>query len=327
MDRRTISFSNFMISKTLKEVPVQGSIDNPAHRKKIAYLEAWFSIIGNLLLAAIKGMLGVMVNSISLIADAVHTASDVLTSIVVIAGFKLAALPADSEHPHGHGRIEFIATLIISLLLAAIGVKFGLDSYKRLIDNTPVAGSYFVVIVMLLAGLFKELMSRFSIDLGNRISSSTLIADAWHHRTDAIASILVAVAILASKFGYYRVDAILGFCVSGLIIGTGIEIFRDSCSKLIGETDPGQVQEINRLALAIPGVIATHDVSVHDYGANKVVIVHIEVDQELPLVKAHDIAEQVQENINQKLYASSTTVHVDCAERSLESKHDSKNIG
>ncbi|MGS0764563.1 cation diffusion facilitator family transporter [Syntrophomonas curvata] len=316
MDRLTLSFSNFMLSKTLKEVPLQGSIDNPDHRKKVAYLEAWFSIVGNLVLAIIKAVLGMMVNSISLIADAVHTASDVLTSIVVIAGFKLAALPADNEHPHGHGRIEFIATLIISLLLAAVGVKFGLDSYKRLVGNTPVAGSYFVVIVMLLAGMFKELMSRFSIDLGERISSSTLIADAWHHRTDAIASILVAVAILASRFGYYWVDAVLGFCVSGLIIWTGVEIFTDSCSKLIGENDPGQVQEINRLALAIPGVIATHDISVHDYGANKVVVVHIEVDKELSLIKAHDIAELVQENINRKLYTSSTTVHVDWTERS-----------
>lgn len=316
MRRFTTSFSNFMINKTIKGIPVQGSIDNPEQRKQVAYLEAWFSIFGNLFLAIIKGVLGVMVNSISLLADAVHTASDVITSIVVIAGFKLAALPADKKHPHGHGRIEFIATLIISILLAIVGVKFGIDSNTRLKANTPVAGSYFVVMVMLLAALFKELMSRFSIDLGQRISSSTLIADAWHHRTDAIASVLVAVAILASRFGYYRVDAILGFCVSGLIIWTGIEIFKDSCSKLIGESDPGQIQEIDRLALGIPGVIATHDISVHDYGANKVVVVHIEVDKELSLVKAHDIAKLVEYNINQRLYCSSTTVHVDWAERS-----------
>ncbi|HBQ26508.1 MAG TPA: cation transporter, partial [Syntrophomonas sp.] len=115
-----------MIRKTLKDVPVENTIDNPIYRNQVAYLEAWFSIIGNFILAIIKGVLGVMVNSISLIADAVHTASDVITSIVVIAGFKLAAIPPDEEHPHGHGRIEFIATLIISILLAAVGVKFGI---------------------------------------------------------------------------------------------------------------------------------------------------------------------------------------------------------
>jgi cation diffusion facilitator family transporter len=315
MDRFTTSVSDFLISRTLKEVPRERKIVQPEHRKQVAYLEAWFSIIGNFLLAIIKGVLGVMVNSISLIADAVHTASDVLTSVVVIAGFKLAAIPPDNEHPYGHGRIEFIATLIISILLAAVGIKFGIDSYHRLIANTPVAGSYFVVIVMILAGVFKEFMSRFSIDLGQRISSSTLIADAWHHRTDAIASVLVAVAILASQFGYYWVDAILGFCVSALIIWTGIEIFKESCSKLIGEYDANEVEEINRLAQAIPGVISTHDISVHDYGANKAVSIHIEVDENLSLIKAHDIATQVRDNINQKLYTSSTTVHVDGCER------------
>lgn len=314
MDRLTTSISDFLISRTIAGVTTDKCID-PEHRKKIAYLEAWVSIIGNLVLAIVKAVFGVLVNSISLIADAVHTASDVLTSLVVILGFRLAAIPPDKEHPNGHGRIEFIATLVISLLLVGVGIKFGIDSYHRLRVNTPVAGSYLVVVVMLVAGLFKEWMSRFSIDLGQRISSSTLIADAWHHRTDAIASVLVAIAILASKFGYYWVDAALGFVVSALIVWTGIEIFRESCSKLIGEYDGEQVEQINQLAVAVPGVLAVHDISVHDYGANKVVSIHIEVDQDLPLAKAHDIATTVRDTINQQMFTSSTTVHVDGVER------------
>jgi len=314
VDRLTTSISDFLISRTIAGVTTDKCID-PEHRKKIAYLEAWVSIIGNLVLAIVKAVFGVLVNSISLIADAVHTASDVLTSLVVILGFRLAAIPPDKEHPNGHGRIEFIATLVISLLLVGVGIKFGIDSYHRLRVNTPVAGSYLVVVVMLVAGLFKEWMSRFSIDLGQRISSSTLIADAWHHRTDAIASVLVAIAILASKFGYYWVDAVLGFAVSALIVWTGIEIFRESCSKLIGEYDGEQVEQINQLAVAVPGVLAVHDISVHDYGANKVVSIHIEVDQDLPLAKAHDIATTVRDTINQQMFTSSTTVHVDGVER------------
>ncbi len=314
MDRLTTSISDFLISRTIAGVTTDKCID-PGHRKKIAYLEAWVSIIGNLVLAIVKAVFGVLVNSISLIADAVHTASDVLTSLVVILGFRLAAIPPDKEHPNGPGRIEFIATLVISLLLVGVGIKFGIDSYHRLRVNTPVAGSYLVVVVMLVAGLFKEWMSRFSIDLGQRISSSTLIADAWHHRTDAIASVLVAIAILASKFGYYWVDAVLGFAVSALIVWTGIEIFRESCSKLIGEYDGEQVEQINQLAVAVPGVLAVHDISVHDYGANKVVSIHIEVDQDLPLAKAHDIATTVRDTINQQMFTSSTTVHVDGVER------------
>lgn len=251
-----------------------------------------------------------MLNSISLIADAVHTASDVLTSVVVILGFKLSAIPADEKHPHGHGRVEFIASLIISLMLIGVGIKFGIDSYHRLLENTPVKGSYLVVAVMIAAALFKEWMSRFSIDLGNRISSSALIADAWHHRTDAIASLLVAVAILASQFGYYRVDAVLGFAVSALIIWTGIEIFNDSTSKLIGEGDEEQVERIRELATGVFGVKSCHDIAVHDYGANKVVSLHIEVPGTMILDDAHEIAHQVEEIIDRELYAT-TTVHLD----------------
>lgn len=309
MDPITVGITDYLLKKTVERSNTQ-PMEKPEYRKKVAYLEAWVSIIGNIILAAIKMVFGIMLNSISMLADAVHTASDVLTSVVVILGFKMSSLPADQKHPHGHGRIEFIATLLIALMLLAVGVKFGYDSYQRYLVNTPVSGSYFVVIFMIAAALFKELTSRFSIELGNRIDSPALIADAWHHRTDAIASFLVALAILASQFGYYRVDAILGFAVSLLIIWTGIEIFLDSCSKIIGESDNSQLDRINELAHTIPGVIATHDIAVHDYGTHKMISLHIEVEGSLPLVRAHDIADKVEDVINEDLYAL-TTVHLD----------------
>lgn len=310
MDRFTRKTTDYLITHTLKDVSQENSIKAPEQRLKIAYLEAYVSIIGNILLAIVKGVFGLMLNSISLIADAVHTASDVLTSAVVILGFKLSAIPADEKHPHGHGRVEFIASLIISLMLIGVGIKFGIDSYHRLLENTPVKGSYLVVAIMIAAALFKEWMSRFSIDLGNRISSSALMADGWHHRTDAIASLLVAVAILASQFGYYRADAVLGFAVSALIIWTGLGIFNDSTSKLIGESDDEQVERIRELALGVFGVKACHDIVVHDYGANKVVSLHIEVAGTMILDDAHEIAHQVEEIIDRELYAA-TTVHLD----------------
>jgi len=309
MNRLTVKLTDYLLLRVMETSNIQ-RIEEPNQRRIVAYLEAWVSIIGNLVLAVLKIIFGLMLNSISMLADAVHTASDVLTSLVVILGFKMSALPADDKHPHGHGRIEFIATLIISLMLLAVGVKFGYDSYQRYLANTPVNGSYLIAAFMILAGLFKELLSQFSIELGNRICSSALIADAWHHRTDAIASILVAVAILASQFGYYRLDAVLGLAVSALIIWTGVEIFMDSCSKIIGETDDSQLDRINALALTVPGVLATHDIAVHDYGSQKIISLHIEVDGSLPLIEAHAIADKVEKTINQDLFAV-TTVHLD----------------
>lgn len=309
MDRLTVNISDYLLRHTVDRNNSQELV-KPEFRKRVAYLEAWLSILGNIFLAVIKGIFGLMLNSISMLADAVHTASDVLTSVVVIVGFKMSSMPPDQKHPHGHGRIEFIATFLISLMLLAVGVKFGYDSYQRYLANTPVSGSYLVAAFMVVAALLKELMSRISIELGNRITSSALIADAWHHRTDAIASFLVALAILASKYGYYRVDAVLGFAVSILIIWTGIEIFLDSSSKIIGESDEEQLERINELAHTVSGVRSTHDIAVHDYGTYKVISLHIEVDGSLPLVKAHDIADKVEETINLDLYAL-TTVHLD----------------
>ncbi|MEA1961965.1 MAG: cation diffusion facilitator family transporter [Bacillota bacterium] len=303
------SFTDFLIRHTMK-LPEGDERFNPTIRMKYAFLEAWISIIGNVILAIIKFVFGFMLNSISLIADAVHTASDVLTSFVVILGFKLSGIPADEKHPHGHGRIEFIATLMISLMLIGVGIKFGMSSYERLLANTPVKGSLFVAGLMVVAGLIKEIMSRISTDLGQRINSSTLVADAWHHRTDAFASIMVAIAIVASKYGYFKVDAILGFVVSALIIYTGFEIFMDSSSKLIGEIDEEEIQIIYGLARSIEGVMDVHDISVHDYGAKKEISIHIEVNQNLSVMHAHDIAKAVEKHLNHTLFATSI-VHVD----------------
>lgn len=310
MDIITVKINNFLLTKILRDNKDITNINHPEERKKIAYLEAWISIIGNLILAVLKFIFGIILNSIALLADAVHTASDVLTSFMVLLGFKLSSLPPDEKHPYGHGRIEFIATLVISLMLLGVGIKFGMESFTRLKVNTVVEGSLVVALFMIIAGLLKEIMSHISIDLGKRINSSALVADAWHHRTDAIASILVAVAIFASKYGYYKIDAILGLAVSALIIYTGIEIFMDSCSKIIGESDEEDLLKISDLACSVEGVVAAHNINVHNYGATKAISLHIEVEHNLSIDAAHDVAHKVENLINQNMYAS-TTVHVD----------------
>ncbi|MDO4540090.1 MAG: cation diffusion facilitator family transporter [Syntrophomonadaceae bacterium] len=302
--------SDYMIMKKLQLTEAPENISDPQGRQSVAYLEAWMSIIGNLVLSAIKLLLGFMSNSISLIADAVHTASDVLTSLVVLVGFRLSALPADHKHPFGHGRIEYIASLIIAIMLIAIGFGFGKSSIERFYSNAPVQGTWLVAIIMVAAALLKELMSRLSIHMGETIKSSALIADAWHHRTDAIASALVAVAIVASFYGYNRVDAILGIGVSLLIIWTGVEIFREAGSKLIGEQDDKQLEEISALAMTQAGVVGTHDICVHEYGANRMISLHLEIDNAMPRQQAHDLAETVEKLIDESFYAR-TIVHVD----------------
>lgn len=293
-----LSPTEFLVRKFAKE-DENGQYD----RASIARLEGWTSILGNFFLSIIKVILGLSLGSISLLADAVHTASDIATSAVVLVGFKIAQRPADDKHPYGHARAETTATLIISVLLIITGLTFGKASIERLIAPVTVGGSISVAIVMIFSALFKEWMARFSIYLGNMINSSALIADAWHHRSDAIATTMVAVAIVASMYGYFWVDALLGLLVSGLIIYTGLELANSSTSTLLGEApNPEIIEEIRTEAMNVEGVQDVHKINIYDYGEGKrFVSLHIQVDSKMDIVRAHDIASVAQHSIAKRL--------------------------
>lgn len=292
-------------------VPTPERTSDPEVRLRYGTLEAWVSIVGNTLMAAVKFALGWWINSVALIADAGHTLSDTLTSVVVLVGFRTARRPVDREHPHGHGRMESIATLIIATLLAVVGIEFLIQSVKRLIDPAPMKVSYVAVVIMLLSALAKEWMARFSIDLGKRIRSSALMADAWHHRSDAVASFLVALAIIGVALGYTRLDGVFGVAVSLLILYTGIDLIRSSASYLIGESpDEQTLAEVRHAAQSVPGVVSLHDIELHDYGQHKDASLHIEVHAATSVIQAHEIAHAVEDAVNRRLQVS-TVVHVD----------------
>lgn len=284
---------------------------DPEVRARYGFLEGWLSIIGNIILSVIKVFLGLALNSVSLLADAAHTFSDVITSVVVVVGFHAARRRPDKEHPFGHGRIEAVATLVIALLLGLVGLEFARTSLERLLSGSRVVGSLGAALVMLVSGAAKEVMALISIDLGRRIDSGALLADAWHHRSDAIASVLVAIAIVAARYGFYSVDAVFGLLVSGLIVYTAWELGRSAGSTLMGEAPAaGLVQEILALAEGVPGVLGVHDVAVHDYGEVKAVSLHIVVDQGVSFGEAHEIAAEVERRLKAHVRGT-VVVHVD----------------
>lgn len=292
-------------------VPRPEQVTDPAVRASYGALEAWVSIVANTLMAAGKFALGFWINSIALIADAGHTLSDTLTSVVVLIGFRTARKPVDAEHPHGHGRMESIATLIIATLLGAVGLEFLYESGKRLLSPELVTASGVVVAVLVVSALFKEWMARFSEELGERIQSSALKADAWHHRSDAVASFLVAVAIGGAFLKVTWLDGVFGIGVSILILYTGVDLIRSSASYLIGESpDAGMLRDVKEAAGAVPGVVSTHDIEVHDYGPHKDVSLHVEVASGETAARAHEIATAVEEAVNRRFHVS-TVVHVD----------------
>jgi len=293
-------------------IPQAEQVMDAGIRTKYGYLVAMVSIVGNLFLALTKGFFGLTLNSISLLADAVHTLSDVVTSFVVLWGFKLAALPPDEKHPYGHGRVENVATLIIALFLIGVGIEFGKASVERFFSHEVVEGSLLAAVFLVLSGLFKEWMARFAVSVGKKINSSVLVADALNHRSDAIISILVAAAMIAAMFGYYRTDAVIGLLVSALIIYTGGGLARNAASALIGEKpDPELVEKITATAGSVSGVKGVHKVEVHAYGQeNLLVSLHIQVDPTIAVSDSHQIAALVKYCILERCGAL-TTVHVE----------------
>jgi len=281
------------------------------YRSKIGVFQGWVSVAVNSLLFIIKLVIGLMVGAISVIADAVHTLSDVISSGVVIWGFKQAQKPADVEHPYGHGRAEYIATLIIAILLVVAGIEFIETSIDRIRHPQPVSANWWMVAILGLTILLKEWTARYAEFLSTKIASGTLHADAWHHRTDAISSLLVVVALIAGNYGYPAVDGWAGLGVSLFLLYTGFEIAKDAVDDLLGKPPTTEeIDQIRDIVSGVEGVLGAHDIVVHSYGHDKFVSVHVEIDAVKSTAEAHDISEEVEERIMESIGAE-PTVHLD----------------
>ena len=304
-------------------IPNYGDSKDPVVRAKYGYLEATVSILGNTALFLLKLFLGLFINSIALITDGVHSLSDVSTSGVVILGFRIAKKQPDKEHPFGHGRAEHIATLIIAVLLIMAGFSFIQQSIGRIIDPQTIAHQEYALVIsviVLISALVKEIMARFSFIISKRIKSDVLRADAWHHRSDAISSIGVAISIIGSRYGFPILDPIFGMVVSVIIIYVGITLIRTSSDFLMGQSpDKKTIENIKILAKSTDGVKGVHNIYLHDYGTTKIITLHAEVGNNLTLDKAHAIADILESKIQKKTRCS-TIIHLEPKEMHIDMK-------
>ena len=281
------------------------------YRTKIGVFQGWISVLVNSILFILKLVIGVMVGAVSVIADAVHTLSDVVSSIVVILGFKQAEKPADVEHPYGHGRAEYIATLIIAILLCVAGIEFIKASIDRIQNPEQMVAEWWMILILMVTIILKEITARYAEFLSSKIASGVLHADAWHHRIDAISSILVVAAMIAGKYGYPVVDGWAGLGVALFLIFTGFEIAKDAVDDLIGKPPTMEdVENIRNIVMNINGVLGAHDITIHSYGHDKFVSVHVEIDADKSTAEAHDISEEVEHKLHDALGVE-PTIHMD----------------
>ena len=295
---------------TNKFVPEQKE-SSWAYRNQIGIFQGWVSTTVNLVLFIFKLFIGLMTGAVSLIADAIHTLSDVITSLIVIWGFTQAKKPADMGHPYGHGRAEYIATLIISILLCVAGIEFIETAVHRIQNPILIISDWWMVIILGLTIIIKEITARYAEFLSSKIASGLLHADAWHHRTDAISSVLVLMALIAGNFGYPSIDGWAGLFVALILIYTGFDIARDSVDDLIGKPpDIMELDAIREIALSVPGALGVHDISVHSYGHDRFVNIHAEINAKKSAAEAHDISEEIESRL-EKAMGVEPTVHLD----------------
>lgn len=289
--------------------------DDKIRVNRLAMWEGWLSIIINTLLFGLKYWVGITTASIAIIADAWHTLSDSFTSLVVLWGAKSSARPPDRKHPFGHGRIEVIASVIIGAVLATVGLNFLIESVRRLINRETAAYSTLAVVVFAISMICKEALARFSIQSGRKTDSRSLVADGWHHRSDAIASALILIGILLGRY-FWWMDGVLGIAVSLVIFWATFDILRISVSSLIGERpDAALIGDLRRLVSeSIAFDVDLHHLHLHQYGQHKELTFHISLPQNLKLREAHSIANNLETLIHERL-GLETTIHVDPREQ------------
>lgn len=258
------------------------------------------SVVCNLLLFAGKTIVGTLAGSVSITADGMNNLSDASSNIVSLVGFKLGSRPADSEHPYGHARYEYLAGLAVSVMILVIGVELLKESFGKVLNPTPVQFGWLTVAVLIGSILVKLWMSFLNRKIGRAIQSETLMATAADARNDVITTTTVLVAaVLTFVTGIDRLDGIMGMGVAVFILYSGIQLVRDTIDPILGAApDPELVEHIEKKALGYPGVLGVHDLMIHDYGpGNRLVSFHIEMDAKGDVMQSHDVIDTIEKDL------------------------------
>lgn len=286
--------------------------------KSAGYNMAIFSVAINLIIFLFKFLAGYKTNSVAMVADAWHTLSDSFTSFIVIIGFWMAFKPADKKHPFGHGRAESIASLIIGIFLSIVAFNFLKDSVERLQSGVWIKYSTFSIIVFFITALIKEILANFSIRIGRKINSPSLITDGWHHRSDALASLLIVAGALSGNYLWW-IDGAMGAGVSFFILYIAYRLLRNVISSLLGEEIcpllKKQIEEIIKENFKC--VSDVHHFHIHRYGEHVELTFHIMLPSDMKLKEAHDVVADIEEMLRDEMKIEST-IHIDPADRPCE---------
>lgn len=293
-------------------VPDWQQTDDPDVRRRCGMLAGGTGIALNLLLFAGKLAAGLISGAISVTADAFNNLSDAASSVVTLLGFRLAGRKADAEHPFGHGRMEYLAGLIVSLVILVVGVELGKSSVEKILHPAQTALTPLTLAILIASVLVKLWMGWFNAALGKRIRSEALKAAAADSRSDAVATGAVLLGLALSALFSLPLDGWVGVLVALFVIKTGISSAKDTLDPLLGQPpDPEEVRAMEALILSYPPIRGIHDLVIHDYGpGRRMLSVHAEVPAGCDVMEVHDVIDRVERELGEK-FSLEAVIHMD----------------
>ena len=279
------------------------NIVNEDDFQKIANKVSLMTIIGNLVLSVIKLIAGIIAHSNAMISDAVHLASDVLSTIVVIIGIKFASKKPDKEHPYGHERMECVAAIVLAVVLFMTGLGIGMDALKNIVNghysDLQVPGTL-ALIAAIISIISKEGMYWYTRYYAKKIDSSALMSDAWHHRSDAFSSIGALIGIAGARLGYPIMDSIASFVIFLFVVKAAFDIFKDAVYKIVDHScDEETENQLYHCIMNNENVLGIDLLQTRIFGNRIYVDVEIQADGLWTLQESHSIADNVHNDIEQ----------------------------
>ena len=268
--------------------------------EKIAMKVSIISIIANVVLAAFKLVAGVFAHSGAMISDAIHSASDVFSTFVVMIGIKIASKEPDEEHPYGHERMECVAAIILATILCITGLGIGKNALSNITGNSGemAVPGVLALIAAIVSIIVKEAMFWYTRHYAKKIDSGALMADAWHHRSDALSSIGAFIGIIFARMGYVMMDSIACLVICVFIVKAAYDIFKDAIDKMVDKSCSSEVEaEIRTIVMSVDGVKGIDSLSTRLFGNKMYVDIEIRADGEKTLNETHEIAEAVHDSI------------------------------
>lgn len=271
-------------------------------RERYGVLSGAVGIACNVLLFALKLVIGLLTGSISIAADAFNNLSDGLSCLISIVGFKVAGKEPDAKHPFGYGRTEYIAGLVVSFIIVLVGFEFLKTSVERILHPAPVAFSWVLMAILAVSMLVKLWMGAFNVQIGWRIDSPVLMAAGQDSRNDVITTGVVMIGMIAGRFTPLPVDGYIGVLVALFIVWAGIGIARDTVAPLLGEAaDPEIAEHIGQIVMDSPYIVGVHDLIVHNYGAGRsLASLHAEVPSDSDFVAVHEVIDEAEKRVWQQ---------------------------